>query len=332
MTVADDRRTAARSRPDDPCATRAVPQPRTVAARVQLPRAGAGARTRACRCSSGCATCASPAPTSTSSSRSASPPCSPRWSSARRCCPTGMAPARSLERMHDTRRQAGRGAVPAAGTTTLRPALNEAGIRVLTRDSWNAKQKRWLQEYFNDEVLPVLSPLGLDPAHPFPRILNKSLNVVVVLEGKDAFGRKGGMAIVRAPRSLPRIIQLPRGSLRRQARLRVPVGGADRLRRRPVPGHEGQGRLPVPRDPQLRAVRRRGGSREPRQRAARANCSAAASARRCGWRSPSNCPKPIVKHPAAELRPDRERGVPHQRPGQPQPRDPGVRPGRTART
>ena len=91
----------------------------------------------------------------------------------------------------------------------LRPALNKAGIRVPTRDSWSAKQKRWLQKYFNDEVSPVLSPLGLDPAHPFPRILNKSLNVVVVLEGKDAFGRKGGMAIVRAPRSLPRIIQFP---------------------------------------------------------------------------------------------------------------------------
>ena len=91
----------------------------------------------------------------------------------------------------------------------LRPALNQAGIRVPTRDNWTAKQKRWLKKYFNDEVSPVLSPLGLDPAHPFPRILNKSLNVVVVLEGKDAFGRKGGMAIVRAPRSLPRIIQFP---------------------------------------------------------------------------------------------------------------------------
>ena len=90
----------------------------------------------------------------------------------------------------------------------LRPALNQSGIRVLTRDSWNAKQRRWLQKYFQDEVMPVLSPLGLDPAHPFPRILNKSLNVVVVLEGKDAFGRKGGMAVVRAPRSLPRIIQI----------------------------------------------------------------------------------------------------------------------------
>ena len=91
----------------------------------------------------------------------------------------------------------------------LRPALKQAGIRVPTRDTWTARQKRWLQKYFNNEVLPVLSPIGLDPAHPFPRILNKSLNVVVVLEGKDAFGRKGGMAIVRAPRSLPRIIQLP---------------------------------------------------------------------------------------------------------------------------
>jgi len=91
----------------------------------------------------------------------------------------------------------------------LRPQLNEAGIRVLTRESWNVKQTKWLQKYFSNEVLPVLSPLGLDPAHPFPKILNKSLNVVVVLEGKDAFGRKGGMAIVRAPRSLPRIIQIP---------------------------------------------------------------------------------------------------------------------------
>jgi polyphosphate kinase len=92
---------------------------------------------------------------------------------------------------------------------TLRPALGEAGIRVLNPEKWDQRQKQWLQQYFQDEVLPVLSPLGLDPAHPFPRILNKSLNVVVVLEGKDAFGRKGGMAIVRAPRSLPRIIQLP---------------------------------------------------------------------------------------------------------------------------
>lgn len=91
----------------------------------------------------------------------------------------------------------------------LRPALNEAGVRVLSRQHWNARQTRWLRAYFRDEILPVLSPLGLDPAHPFPKILNKSLNIVVVLKGRDAFGRAGHLAIVRAPRSLPRIIQLP---------------------------------------------------------------------------------------------------------------------------
>jgi polyphosphate kinase len=92
---------------------------------------------------------------------------------------------------------------------TLRPQLRKAGVSLVTRDEWNAKQKRWLREYFQNEVLPVLSPLGLDPAHPFPRILNKSLNVVVQLKGKDAFGREGHVALVRAPRSLPRIIRLP---------------------------------------------------------------------------------------------------------------------------
>jgi polyphosphate kinase len=89
------------------------------------------------------------------------------------------------------------------------PALGEAGIRFIPRDRWDAKQRRWLQRYFADEILPVLSPLGLDPSHPFPRILNKSLNFAVVLKGRDAFGREADMALVRAPRSLPRIIRLP---------------------------------------------------------------------------------------------------------------------------
>jgi polyphosphate kinase len=92
---------------------------------------------------------------------------------------------------------------------TLLPELEREGIRFLTRDSWTVKQRRWLQGYFRNETLPVLSPLGLDPAHPFPRILNKSLTLAVVLKGKDAFGREGHMALLRAPRSLPRIIRLP---------------------------------------------------------------------------------------------------------------------------
>jgi len=91
----------------------------------------------------------------------------------------------------------------------LLPELAREGICFVERKRWSVKQKRWLQGYFQNEVLPVLSPLGLDPAHPFPRILNKSLNVIVALRGTDAFGREGDMALVRAPRSLPRIVRLP---------------------------------------------------------------------------------------------------------------------------
>ncbi|WP_159015329.1 polyphosphate kinase 1 [Cognatiluteimonas profundi] len=120
----------------------------------------------------------------------------------------GMPPATVLKRIHDRAAELV-AAQYRCWNDDLRPSLNAAGVRVLGRDSWNAKQTRWLRAYFRDEIMPVLSPLGLDPAHPFPQILNKSLNIVVVLKGKDAFGRAGHLAIVRAPRSLPRIIQLP---------------------------------------------------------------------------------------------------------------------------
>ncbi len=91
----------------------------------------------------------------------------------------------------------------------LIPELAEQKIRFIRRGEWSASQDAWLRKYFEEELLPVLSPLGLDPAHPFPRILNKSLNFIVSLRGTDAFGRSGGMAVVQAPRALPRLIQLP---------------------------------------------------------------------------------------------------------------------------
>ncbi|MCC7082816.1 MAG: polyphosphate kinase 1 [Burkholderiales bacterium] len=93
---------------------------------------------------------------------------------------------------------------------TLFPALAAEGVRFLRGSKWNDAQKAWVKAYFFREVMPLLTPLGLDPAHPFPRLLNKSLNFVVELEGKDAFGRRGGYAIVQAPRVLPRVIALPR--------------------------------------------------------------------------------------------------------------------------
>jgi polyphosphate kinase len=91
----------------------------------------------------------------------------------------------------------------------ISPRLAGEGIHILPRQRWGERQHRWLQGYFEHEVLPVLSPLGLDPVHPFPRILNKTLNIAVVLKGRDAFGNEGHMALVRAPRSLPRIIRVP---------------------------------------------------------------------------------------------------------------------------
>ncbi len=89
------------------------------------------------------------------------------------------------------------------------PALERENIRFLRRTHWNDRQREWIRHYFETQLQPVLSPMGLDPSHPFPRVLNKSLNFIVSLEGKDAFGRTNGLAIVQVPRSLPRIIKLP---------------------------------------------------------------------------------------------------------------------------
>ncbi|MFM8798549.1 MAG: polyphosphate kinase 1, partial [Fluviibacter sp.] len=92
---------------------------------------------------------------------------------------------------------------------TLLPAAANEGVRFLRRSQWTDAQREWIRDYFFREVMPVLTPIGLDPSHPFPRIYNKSLNFIVELEGRDAFGRSSGIAIVQAPRVLPRIIRLP---------------------------------------------------------------------------------------------------------------------------
>lgn len=91
----------------------------------------------------------------------------------------------------------------------LFPSLAAENIQFVKRQDWDGKLAKWAREYFDNEVLPVVSPLGLDPAHPFPRLVNKSLNFILSLEGTDAFGRESGLAIVPAPRSLPRLIKVP---------------------------------------------------------------------------------------------------------------------------
>ena len=87
--------------------------------------------------------------------------------------------------------------------------LTRSGVRFLQSHEWNEEQQAWLSDYFDNQVVPVLTPLTFDPSRPFPRILNKSLNFIVPLRGKDAFGRRRHRGMLQAPRSLPRIIQLP---------------------------------------------------------------------------------------------------------------------------
>jgi polyphosphate kinase len=98
----------------------------------------------------------------------------------------------------------------------LLPALANSRIDVLDEADWDEATRQWVEHYFLNEVIPVLSPLGLDPARPFPRIQNKSLNFIVRLSGKDAYGRDSELAIVQAPRSLPRIVPLPDANSRRR--------------------------------------------------------------------------------------------------------------------
>ena len=91
----------------------------------------------------------------------------------------------------------------------LFPQLADAGVNFIRSEDWTEEQSVWLHNYFNEQVVPVLTPLTFDPSRPFPRLLNKSLNFVVRLHGKDAYGRRRHRGMLQAPRSLPRIIPLP---------------------------------------------------------------------------------------------------------------------------
>ena len=92
---------------------------------------------------------------------------------------------------------------------TILPAMAEQGIQILTTNLWTRKQKTWASNVFEEQIEPLLTPIAIDPAHPFPNVLNKSLNFIVELEGRDAFGRDADVAVVQAPRSLPRVLAVP---------------------------------------------------------------------------------------------------------------------------
>lgn len=120
----------------------------------------------------------------------------------------GMSPRRVLAEISDiAHRQIER--QYAILNERILPELATHDIRIVRRDTWTPRQAQWVRRHFRHQVAPLVTPIGLDPTHPFPLLVNKSLNFIVQLEGVDAFGRDSGLAIVPAPRVLPRLIRLP---------------------------------------------------------------------------------------------------------------------------
>ena len=202
----------------------------------------------------------------------------------------------------------------------LLPALNAKGIRFCAAtDVDHAAARAGSTRYFEREVEPVLSPLGLDPAHPFPRILNKSLNFIVELEGKDAFGRDGDLRD-RAGAALA-AAHHPRCRRRRGGRQRdfvflsaVVQAFVDEL----FPGMEVKGcyQFRVTRNSDLFVDEE---EVDDLARALEASSRSAATARPCGSRSPHDCPKDLARFPAASTSQlGAGRSLPGRRAGQPQ--------------
>jgi polyphosphate kinase len=122
--------------------------------------------------------------------------------------PDNLSPSEQLRRIFETVRELVEEQYRVLNEDLL-PSLEDQGIRILDPDEWSSKQRQWLKRYFKRELAPIMSPIALDPAHPFPQPLNKSLTFIVTLEGEDAFGRRSGKAIVQAPRALSRVVRLP---------------------------------------------------------------------------------------------------------------------------
>jgi polyphosphate kinase len=98
----------------------------------------------------------------------------------------------------------------------LRPALAGNGIRFLSFGELSSADRAWAENFYRTQVRPVLTPLGLDPAHPFPQLLNKSLNSIVHLEISQEGETRRRLAVVQVPRVLPRLVRLPRADSREQ--------------------------------------------------------------------------------------------------------------------
>ena len=139
----------------------------------------------------------------------------------------------------------------------LSPELKKAGLQILSHGERNPAQRRWVAAYFAREVRPLLVPVSLDPAHPFPQVANKSLHFIVRLHGRDAFGRQNDIAIVRVPRALPRVIKLPDELTGRRQGFVLLSSVLRAQLERAVPRPAGRWLLAVPADPGLGSRGRR---------------------------------------------------------------------------
>jgi len=92
----------------------------------------------------------------------------------------------------------------------LRPALRRHGLQILELGELRPSDHEWIEEYYRTQIRPVLTPLAIDPAHPFPQLLNKSINLIVELDKVERNQPMRHLAVVQLPRVLPRLVRLPR--------------------------------------------------------------------------------------------------------------------------
>jgi polyphosphate kinase len=120
----------------------------------------------------------------------------------------GLTPAQTLRATHERiRRMVHEQYV--CWNTELRPELERQGIRFVSPGQLGEADLKWLEDFYRSEVRPVLTPLAIDPTHPFPQLLNKSLNIIVQLEMKTGAETLRHLAVVQAPRVLPPVVRLP---------------------------------------------------------------------------------------------------------------------------
>ena len=135
----------------------------------------------------------------------------------------------------------------------LLPELRQHGIRFLQWSELSEEQQKMAQAYFQREVDPLLTPITIDPAHPFPRVLNRALCLAILLRAKRRSSGPAVLGVLTVPRALPRFVRLADRS-ERQLRLYLAAGSGGAKPQRHVPGLRSAGSGGFPRDAQFKPL------------------------------------------------------------------------------